>query len=190
MLPLRDMRTPVKDTPEATPESPASTPTPEKRQQFGGTLGCTWTERTRKLSGVHTAKREAPEHLANVELASLDPSIELSPVEVAVRDFREGLLADLGGRDTVTTAQYALVNEAAMSWMILSSINHYLLELARDGALISKKRRHVYNCVIQRDRLSNSLTKTLNVLGLKRPEPRALTITEAIEQAKQQNGAT
>src|SRR5437773_1546418 len=83
---------------------------------------------------VNTLKRALPHLLDRVN----DPAItDLSPVESAARDWKENVVRDCGGLTTLTTARLALIASATGSWIILNTIDRYILDLAATEGLTS-----------------------------------------------------
>jgi hypothetical protein len=85
-----------------------------------------------------------------------------SAIAVAVRHWKEDVRRDLGG--DLTRAQETLLELAAQSWVILSSLDDWI---ARQPTLVSKKRR-VLDVVMQRMSVAEGLARSLERLGLER----------------------
>jgi len=85
-----------------------------------------------------------------------------SAVAVAVRRWKDDIRRDLGG--DLTRAQETILEAAAQSWVILSSLDDYL---ARQPSLVTK-RRQVVPVVLQRMQIADSLARHLERLGLER----------------------
>jgi hypothetical protein len=85
-----------------------------------------------------------------------------SAVAVAVRNWKDDVRRDLGG--DLTRAQETILELAAQSWVILSSLDDYI---ARQGSLVTKKRR-VIDVVTQRMQIAEGLARHLERLGLER----------------------
>jgi hypothetical protein len=122
-------------------------------------------------SGVNSLRRLLPALLDRVN----DDAVlteTLTDVEQIMRTFRNDLIADTGGRSTITSAKLALVNAAVGSWLVLSCVDRYLVELAEVGQLVSRKHRRLFPIAEQRMRIADSLTRQLQTLGLdKQPAP-------------------
>jgi hypothetical protein len=74
-------------------------------------------------------------------------------------------VADLGGEDSVSTQQNALINLAVKSKLLLDSIDAWLLT---QPSLINKQKKAVYPVVLQRQQLADGLARYLAQLGLER----------------------
>jgi hypothetical protein len=85
-----------------------------------------------------------------------------SAVAVAVRRWKEDMRRDLG--DNLTRAQETILEAAAQSWVILSSLDDYI---ARQPSLVTKKRT-VLPVVVQRMQIAEGLARNLERLGLER----------------------
>jgi hypothetical protein len=79
--------------------------------------------------------------------------------------WRDELTAALGGSDAISPQQKALVELCARTRLILDHADAFVLQ---QGNLINKRRRALYPIVEQRQRLSDSLLKSLQALGLER----------------------
>jgi hypothetical protein len=67
------------------------------------------------------------------------PDASLSPLERAVRAWREEILEDLGG-DTVSAAKRAVLDAAVGSKIVLSSLDNFLYQLANTGQGLVNRR--------------------------------------------------
>jgi hypothetical protein len=85
-----------------------------------------------------------------------------SAIAVAVRTWKGDVRRDLGG--DLTRAQETILEAAAQSWVIVSSIDDWI---ARQPSLVTKKRR-VLDVVMQRQQLAEGLARHLERLGLER----------------------
>jgi hypothetical protein len=85
-----------------------------------------------------------------------------SAIAVAVRRWKADVTADLGGN--LSRAQETILEAAAQSWVILSSLDDYI---ARQPSLVTKKRQ-VVPVVLQRMQIADSLARHLERLGLER----------------------
>jgi len=55
-----------------------------------------------------------------------------------LREWRESLVADLGGTDAVTTQQLALVDMAVRSKLLVDSVDAYVLAMASPRSTIGR----------------------------------------------------
>ena len=79
--------------------------------------------------------------------------------------WRNDLIADLGGQDTISTQQAALVELAVRSKLLLDSVDMWLLV---QPSLINVRKRALLPVVVQRQALAYALARYLSQLGLKR----------------------
>lgn len=96
----------------------------------------------------------------------------------ALLEWREDLLADLGGAAAVTAAQLALVDLAARTRLFVDHLDAYLLE--QTGGLVNKRRRAIYPVLRERQVLVDSLARLLGQLGLERRQREAPLLSEYI----------
>ena len=87
-----------------------------------------------------------------------------SAVAVAVKRWKEDVRGDLGGG--LSRAQETLLELAAQSWVIVSSLDDWL---ARQPSLVTRKRQ-LLPVVVQRQQLVDSLSRLLDKLGLRRKQ--------------------
>jgi len=131
--------------------------------------------------GLHTIKRALPFLVERVNDAAI-PDADLSPVEHAAQQWRENVISDLGGRDAITTTKLALLHACVGSWIVLSSVDAYLFEMAAADGLVSRKYRKLHAVVEQRARLADSLMKQLLALGLERAAPKTVSLDEYVRE--------
>lgn len=91
----------------------------------------------------------------------------------ALTQWRTMLIADLGGADTVTTAQSQVIEVAARTKLLLDSIDGWLFEQPR---LVNGRTRTCYPVVIQRQRIADALVHHLETLGLERKTAKVKTL--------------
>jgi hypothetical protein len=130
-------------------------------------------------SGINTLKRQLPDVVARVRDDTLARD-NLAPLEVAARDWREGVIRELGGRDTITTTKLALVNATLGSWLLLNTVDGYLMNL--EGGIIDRKHRGLYPIAEQRMRMADSLVRQLQALGLEKQNalPGGINVQRAV----------
>jgi hypothetical protein len=92
----------------------------------------------------------------------------------ALAKWRNDLLEDLGGHESVSTQQLALIDLAVRSKLLLDSVDTWLLV---QPSLINVRKRTLMPVVIQRQALADALARYLSTLGLKR-----ITKTMTLEQ--------
>jgi hypothetical protein len=83
----------------------------------------------------------------------------------ALDAWRADLIADLGGLDQLSKQEQAILEEAVLTKLILSSINVWLLE---QPSLVNGRTRGVLPVVLHRNALVTTLRGLLVDLGLKR----------------------
>lgn len=84
--------------------------------------------------------------------------------------WRGELIADLGGPETVSTQQQAVVELAVRTKLMLDSIDAWLLT---QPSLVNATRRVVLPVVLQRQQLADGLARYLTQLGLERRAKKA-----------------
>ena len=103
---------------------------------------------------------------------AIDPT---SPVGRALMAWQRDLVHDLGGAETVTTAQRQVIEVAARTKLILDSVDAWLL---RQPSLVHSRTRSLLPVVWQRQRIANGLVHHLETLGLERRAPKAISLAE------------
>ena len=100
--------------------------------------------RSYQKSGVYTLKR-AVKRLGS---RMLPPA--RSPLGRALREWRESLIADLGGLDAVTTQQLAIVDMAVRTKLLVDSVDAFVLGMP---SAVNKRSRCLYPVVKERQAL-------------------------------------
>jgi hypothetical protein len=103
---------------------------------------------------------------------AIDPR---TPVGRALTAWRADLLGDLGGAESVTTQQVAVVDVAVRTKLLLDSVDAWLLA---QPTLVHHRTRSLLPVVIQRQRLADGLVHYMNLLGLERRAPEAISLAE------------
>ena len=88
----------------------------------------------------------------------------LGPVGEVVRELRDDLIDDLGGPEGISTAQRLVVEQVSKSWVLLQSIDEWLLT----RPLVNRRNRMLFPVVLQRQTLEDSLVRNLRTLGLEK----------------------
>jgi hypothetical protein len=101
------------------------------------------------------------------------------PAAVALRKWRTDLIADLGGKDAISTQQEALIDLACKSKLFLDSIDAWLIE---QPSLVNKRKRMLLPVVTQRQSFADGLAKYLFMLGLAR-QHKVQTLNDILSQA-------
>lgn len=97
----------------------------------------------------------------------------------ALAAWRSELLADLGGVESISTQEAALVDAAIKSKLILDSVDAWLLS---QPTLINKRTRSVLPVVRDRTALVATLKGLLESLGLKRRQKSVPSLSEYLAQ--------
>jgi hypothetical protein len=95
----------------------------------------------------------------------------------ALDDWRAGIVTDLGGIDQLSKQEQALLDEAVLTKLILSSINVWMLE---QPSLVNGRTRAVLPVVLHRNQLVAMLKGLLEALGLKRRARELPSVAEYI----------
>jgi hypothetical protein len=94
----------------------------------------------------------------------------------ALLDWRADLVAALGGEQTVTPQQTALVEVATRTRLYVDHLDAFLLE---QRSLVNAKKRTVLPVLRERQQLADSLARLLGQLGLER-RVRTLDLAQAL----------
>jgi hypothetical protein len=97
----------------------------------------------------------------------------------ALNAWRRDLIADLGGIDQLSKQEQAILEEAVLTKLILSSINVWLLE---QKTLVNGRTRGVLPVVLHRNQLVTTLKVLLDSLGLKRRQRTIPSLGEYLAQ--------
>jgi len=93
----------------------------------------------------------------------------------ALAHWRAELLNDLGGQETVSTQEMAIVDLAVKTKLMLDSIDTWLLT---QPSLVNARKRTLLPVVRERTQLSDALSRYLSQLGLKRRAKPTRTLHE------------
>ncbi len=133
--------------------------------------------------GPKVVTRALPHLLERIVDRSL-PDAALSPIERAAREWRQEVIADLGGPEAVPATKWALVNAVTGTKILLDSIDRYVFELAAQDGLVSRRNRRAFAIVADRMRVADSLARQLAALGMERHAPPVPSLTEYLAQRK------
>jgi hypothetical protein len=106
--------------------------------------------------------------------------------------WREGLIAALGGQEHLSLQRMTLVDLACRTKALVDHTDSYLLSLS---SVINRRARSHFPIVAQRERLADSLMRILTTLGLDRVPAPVPTLAEYLESKEreestaQQDGA-
>ena len=102
-----------------------------------------------------------------VKARGLDAIDKRSSAWKAVEQFRDSLIADLGGADNVSTQQAALVDLASRCWLYLNHIDGFLLR--QDRLVVGRGRKTTILPVLQqRQGIASHFESLMARLGLER----------------------
>jgi hypothetical protein len=89
----------------------------------------------------------------------------LGTVGAELRQWRAGLIADLGGDSEISAMERSIVDLATQTYVMLSSVDRFLIE---QPSLVNKSRRSLFPVVQQRQALADALARYMGQLGLKK----------------------
>jgi len=120
----------------------------------------------RQLTGIYAVQRGLHQLTTRDGDQWLDKT---GAVGRALREWRDSVIDDLGGIENTSTAQRTLVDFAARSVLMLSSIDDFLISLKSP---VDRRRKVVHSVIVERERILASLSRTLERCGLeRRPKP-------------------
>ncbi len=93
----------------------------------------------------------------------------------ALSRWRLNLIQDLGGEETISTQQEALIDLCVKSKLMLDSIDAWLLT---QRSLINARKRSLLPAVRERQQLADGLARYLGQLGLERRTKEVSSLTE------------
>ncbi len=98
--------------------------------------------------------------------------------------WRADLIQDLGGKESISTQQEALVDLCVKSKLILDSIDAWLLT---QPSLINARKRALLPAVRERQQLADGLARYLGTLGLKR-QVKDIDLAQALYDTSRSDG--
>lgn len=101
----------------------------------------------------------------------------------ALDQWRANLIADLGGKEEVSTQELAIVNLAVKTKLMLDSIDAWVLT---QPSLVNARKRALLPVVRERVQLADALSRYLGQLGLKRRAREAVSLQDYL--AKKETG--
>ena len=93
----------------------------------------------------------------------------------ALAAWRAQLIADLGGNDSLSTQEAALVDLAVRTKLLLDSVDDWLLQ---QHSLVNARKRTLLPVVRERTQLADALARYLAMLGLKRRPKRVPSLED------------
>ncbi len=104
----------------------------------------------------------------------------------ALLAWRSELLADLGGEETVSAQQMALVDMAVRTRLYVDSLDVWIME---QESLVNRKRKSVLPVLRERQQLVDSLARILGQLGLERKAKPIPALAQYIAEKYQGEGS-
>ena len=92
-----------------------------------------------------------------------------SRVAHALDQFRDALIADLGGAAAVSQQQRVIVDLSVRTYLMLSSLDNYILNLDH---LVNRKKKALWPVVRERAVLADGLARYMSMLGLRKKSRR------------------
>jgi len=89
--------------------------------------------------------------------------------------WRDQLTADLGGRESLSTQEIAILERAVSTKLLVDSIDGWLL---KQPSLVNARRRALLPVVRERTQLADALARYLVLLGLKRRTKSVLSLED------------
>jgi hypothetical protein len=120
--------------------------------------------------------------MARVKLQGLSAIDMRTSAARELLQWKQQLIADLGGEENITTARMTLIDLAARTRALISHADGWLLA---QPSLVNKRRKSLPPIVMQRQSLCDALARTLNMLGLDRVEKR-VSLTEYLVSKKEE----
>ena len=101
--------------------------------------------------------------------------------------WRAELVADLGGEETISTQQQAVVDLAVRTKLLLDSVDAWLLQ---QPSLVNKRKKALLPVVSQRQALADALSRYMGQLGLERKAKPVPSLTAYLEAKRRDVGST
>jgi len=114
------------------------------------------TRRTYTRHGLNALK-------ARVKVRGLGAIDERTAAAQALLAWRRELVADLGGEDSISAQQRALVELAARTRLYVDSLDAWIME---QPSLVNARKRAVHPILLQRQQLADALARYMTQLGL------------------------
>jgi len=114
------------------------------------------TRRTYTRHGLNALK-------ARVKVRGLGAIDRRTAAAQALLAWRRELVADLGGEDSISAQQRALVELAARTRLYVDSLDAWIME---QPSLVNARKRAVHPILLQRQQLADALARYMTQLGL------------------------
>jgi hypothetical protein len=105
----------------------------------------------------------------------------------ALLHWRSDLIADLGGEQTVSAQQMALVEIASRTKLYVDHLDAFLMD---PRSLVNAKKKAALPVLRERQALADSLARILSQLGLERRQAPPKSLNEFLAEKVAQRGAT
>ncbi|MDN5943115.1 MAG: hypothetical protein L0H94_14640 [Nitrospira sp.] len=100
----------------------------------------------------------------------------------ALSRWRAELIADLGGVQTISTQQRAVIDLCCANKLLLDSLDVWLLQ---QPSLVNHRKKSVVPVLLQRTQLADALAKYLGQLGMARKARPTKTLSELLQNTPQ-----
>ncbi len=167
-------------TEEVSIESPSG-PDVAKRPKAGGKPGRSGPpgNQNSQKHGLTLLK----EKVRKIGTRAIDGRTKLA---LTLRNLRDAITADLGGKERLSQAQQILIDDVARLTLWIDSVDGWLLTL---DTIVIKRKRTLIPVVKERTALVETRARLLQALGLERRTKQALTLGDiAAEYATKDNG--
>lgn len=125
-------------------------------------------------------------------LANASPGVNwtarLGNIGVALQEWRQAIIDDMGGDETISAMERVLVDIAAKGYMMLDMIDQYIFD-KYDQKIIDFDRQQARFIVMQRRALADSVARYIKDLGLKKRRPQRRVSDIIAEIMKDENEA-
>jgi hypothetical protein len=153
-------------TPSNTIQQVEESRQPEQERARGGQPA----NKNAKVHGLYAARRAMTEF----GLRAIDGR---SAVGIALREFRAGIVQDLGGEDALSTQQHAVLDVVVREKLMLDSIDAFILQ---QPSLVLKRKKSLLPIVRERACIAESFVRNLQLLGLYRVPPPKPTLADVL----------
>jgi hypothetical protein len=143
--------------------------------------------RPKDVGGAPKANRNARKHGFHSAKAALSEFGQRaidgrSALGRALGEWREQIVADLGGSDNLSAQQQTVIDVIVRTKLLLDGVDAFILQTG----IVNKRRKAVHPVVRERIALAESLVRHLQLLGLKRVQA---TLPDLRDYLKQQADA-
>ena len=129
-------------------------------------------KRNGKKHGLSSAKRALREYGGRAIDARTKAARELA-------EWTAEIVQDLGGEDAISAQQRTVIELASRTRYLLNGIDAWLVQ---QSSVVNKSKRRLFDVVQQRQQLSDSLARYMNMLGLERRKPPAEDLSAYLEE--------